>query len=87
MPNCPKFETTRRGSRPMSSAGMLRNCTYTTGGSAAVSDNLQRKVRGRTIDAVDRRSKYLLFRMGANTLLMHFGHDRESPRLSRAAEA
>jgi formamidopyrimidine-DNA glycosylase len=28
---------------------------------------------GRTIDALDRRSKYLLFRMSGDTLLVHFG--------------
>ena len=31
------------------------------------------RIVGRTIDGLDRRSKYLLFRLGGDTLLVHFG--------------
>jgi formamidopyrimidine-DNA glycosylase len=34
---------------------------------------LERTLLGRTIDGVERRSKYLLFRLGADTLLVHLG--------------
>lgn len=34
---------------------------------------LPARIAGRTIDAVDRRSKYLLFRCSGDTLLVHFG--------------
>lgn len=35
--------------------------------------DLAERVTGRRIDGVDRRSKYLLFRMGPDALLVHFG--------------
>jgi formamidopyrimidine-DNA glycosylase len=35
--------------------------------------NLGKVLVGRSIDALDRRSKYLLFRLGPDTLLVHFG--------------
>jgi formamidopyrimidine-DNA glycosylase len=34
---------------------------------------LPARVAGRTIDALERRSKYLLFRLSTDTLLVHFG--------------
>mgnify|MGYP003693994387 CR=1 FL=1 len=34
---------------------------------------LPARIKGRTIDALDRRSKYLLFRLAEDTLLVHFG--------------
>jgi formamidopyrimidine-DNA glycosylase len=35
--------------------------------------DLPRRLVGRVVDRVDRRSKYLLFRLGADTLIVHFG--------------
>lgn len=35
--------------------------------------DLSRRLVGRTVDRVDRRSKYLLFRFGADTLIVHMG--------------
>ena len=34
---------------------------------------LPARIKGRTVDALDRRSKYLLFRLAEDTLLVHFG--------------
>jgi formamidopyrimidine-DNA glycosylase len=34
---------------------------------------LPRRLVGRVVDRVDRRSKYLLFRLGGDTLIVHFG--------------
>ena len=74
MPELPEVETTRRGIAPhVVGRHVAELHVYDRRLRWPVPANLQRKVRGRTIDAVDRRSKYLLFRMGANTLLMHFG--------------
>jgi len=38
-----------------------------------VPQDLAERLIGRTIDGVDRRSKYLLFRFGTDTLLVHLG--------------
>ena len=74
MPELPEVETTRRGIAPhVVGRHVAELHVYDRRLRWPVPVNLQRRLRGRTIDAVDRRSKYLLFRMGANTLLMHFG--------------
>jgi hypothetical protein len=39
----------------------------------SVPRSLPARVAGRTIDALERRSKYLLFRLSTDTLLVHFG--------------
>jgi formamidopyrimidine-DNA glycosylase len=39
----------------------------------SVPRSLPGRVAGRTIDAVERRGKYLLFRLSTDTLLVHFG--------------
>jgi formamidopyrimidine-DNA glycosylase len=39
----------------------------------SVPSALPKRLTGRKIDALDRRSKYLLFRSSADTLLVHFG--------------
>ncbi len=38
-----------------------------------VPPDLPRRLIGRTVDRVERRSKYLLFRLGADTLIVHMG--------------
>lgn len=74
MPELPEVETTLRGIAPL-----------VVGRSVAVMHVYDRRLRwsvprwlpariaGRTIDAIDRRSKYLLFRCSDDTLLVHFG--------------
>jgi len=39
----------------------------------SVPSTLPKRLTGRKIDAIDRRSKYLLFRSSSDTLLVHFG--------------
>src|SRR5208282_2913973 len=38
-----------------------------------VPTDLPHRLVGRTVDRIDRRSKYLLFRLGADTLIVHMG--------------
>src|SRR5208282_4146599 len=38
-----------------------------------VPTDLPHRLIGRTVDRIDRRSKYLLFRLGADTLIVHMG--------------
>src|SRR5438876_1004059 len=74
MPELPEVETTRRGVAPhVVGRHVAELHVYDRRLRWPVPADLQRRIRGRTIDAVERRSKYLLFRMGADTLLMHFG--------------
>ena len=74
MPELPEVETTRRGVAPhVVGRHVAELHVYDRRLRWPVPANLQSRLRGRTIEAVERRSKYLLFRMGANTLLMHFG--------------
>jgi len=85
MPELPEVETTRRGIAPhVVGRHVAELHVYDRRLRWPVPANLQQKVRGLAINAVDRRSKYLLFRIGANTLLMHFGMTG-SLRVYRAA--
>lgn len=82
MPELPEVETIRRGVAP---ALVGRRVTavhvYDRRLRWPVPAGLERRLRGRTVSAVDRRSKYLLFRMAApngdsggdSTLLVHLG--------------
>jgi formamidopyrimidine-DNA glycosylase len=81
MPELPEVETTRRGIAPHAIGRRIAQLTvYDPRLRWPVPGDLARKVRGRTIDAIERRSKYLLFRLGAvrgagahDTLIFHFG--------------
>ncbi len=74
MPELPEVETTRRGVAPhVIGRRIARLTVYDPRLRWPVPADLSERVKGRTIDAIDRRSKYLLFRLGADTLLMHFG--------------
>lgn len=74
MPELPEVETTRRGIAPHAVGRRIARLTvYDPRLRWPVPGDLARKVRGRTIDAIERRSKYLLFRVGTDTLIFHFG--------------
>lgn len=78
MPELPEVETTRRGIEPrVVGRRVARLTVYDPRLRWPVPGDLARKVKGRTIDAVERRSKYLLFRLGPgsapHTLIFHFG--------------
>ena len=74
MPELPEVETTRRGIHPLAiGRRVVATKVYDRRLRWPVPAGLERKLTGRTIDALDRRSKYLLFRVGRDTLLIHLG--------------
>jgi formamidopyrimidine-DNA glycosylase len=74
MPELPEVETTRRGVAPhVVGRRIARLTVYDPRLRWPVPGDLAARLKGRRIDGVDRRSKYLLFRLGTDTLLVHFG--------------
>lgn len=97
MPELPEVETTRRGVAPaLAGRRVLAVHVYDRRLRWPVPRGLEAALAGRTVAAVDRRSKYLLFRMtppgaGAppDTLLVHLGmtgslrlHAQAPPRVA-----
>ena len=74
MPELPEVETTRRGLAPLAVGRRIEAMlVYDPRLRWSVPPSLARRVAGRRIDALDRRSKYLLFRLSDDTLLVHLG--------------
>ena len=74
MPELPEVETTRRGVAPRVIGRRIAQVTVYDGRLRwPVPPELPTLARNRTIGAVDRRSKYLLFRLQEATLLVHLG--------------
>jgi formamidopyrimidine-DNA glycosylase len=74
MPELPEVETTRRGVAPLAIGRRVETMrVYDRRLRWSVPASLPRQIAGRTIDALDRRSKYLLFRFAEDALLVHFG--------------
>lgn len=74
MPELPEVETTRRGVAPhVERQKVTAVRIYDRRLRWPVPRNLPRLLVGRIVDRVDRRSKYLLFRIGPDTLIVHFG--------------
>jgi formamidopyrimidine-DNA glycosylase len=74
MPELPEVETTRRGVAPhVERQKVTAVRIYDRRLRWPVPRDLPRRLVGRVVDRVDRRSKYLLFRLGADTLIMHMG--------------
>ncbi len=74
MPELPEVETTRRGIAPhVTGRSVLRVDVYDRRLRWPVPADLEARMRGATIDRVDRRSKYLLLRSGKAALLVHLG--------------
>ncbi len=74
MPELPEVEITRRGVAPhVIGRRVAAMHVYDPRLRWPVPASLQRRIAGRKFGALDRRSKYLLFRMGEDTLLMHLG--------------
>lgn len=74
MPELPEVETTRRGLAPLVcgatvAAVVVRNRAMRQ----PIPRNLAHILTGRRIDALERRAKYLLFRAGDGTLIVHLG--------------
>ena len=74
MPELPEVETTRRGISPLVvGRRVVATKIYDRRLRWPVPRALEKNLTGRTIEGLDRRSKYLLFRVGPDTLLVHFG--------------
>ncbi len=74
MPELPEVETTRRGVAPhVIGRRVVDVRVYDRRLRWPVPADLAGRLVGRTIAALDRRSKYLLFRMDSDTLLVHLG--------------
>ncbi|HVO87854.1 MAG TPA: bifunctional DNA-formamidopyrimidine glycosylase/DNA-(apurinic or apyrimidinic site) lyase [Casimicrobiaceae bacterium] len=89
MPELPEVETTRRGVAPRVVGRRVKRLqVYDARLRWPVPADLAKRIEGRVIDRVDRRSKYLLFRFGDDTLLVHLGmtgslrvHRKAPPRV------
>jgi formamidopyrimidine-DNA glycosylase len=74
VPELPEVETTRRGVAPQVERQKVTAVrVYDRRLRWPVPRNLSRSLVGRTVDRVERRSKYLLFRLGEDTLIVHLG--------------
>ena len=74
MPELPEVETTRRGIAPHVVGRRIAQLhVYDSRLRWPVPPELGTMITGRTIEGLTRRSKYLLFRIGAGTLLVHLG--------------
>lgn len=86
MPELPEVETTLRGVAPHVVGRRIERLVVYDGRLRwPVPRTLPKLVKGRRIDGLERRSKYLLFRLGNDTLIVHLGMTgslrvhRESP--------
>lgn len=74
MPELPEVETTRRGIAPhISGRRVVRVLVRQPALRWPVSDDLAQSLTGQTIESVDRRAKYLLFRTGNGRMMIHLG--------------
>ena len=74
MPELPEVETTRRGIAPYVERQKVTAVRlYDRRLRWPVPEDLAHRLVGRVVDRVERRSKYLLFRLDADTLLIHLG--------------
>ena len=74
MPELPEVETTRRGVAPhVERQKVTAVRVYDRRLRWPVPRDLSRRLVGRTVDRIERRSKYLLFRLGEDTLIVHLG--------------
>jgi formamidopyrimidine-DNA glycosylase len=74
MPELPEVETTRRGIAPyVTGRRVARIDVYDRRLRWPVPGDLDARLRGVTIERVERRSKYLLFHAGEGALLVHLG--------------
>ena len=74
MPELPEVETTRRGVEPHCRGRVVQRLIVRDSRLRwPVPDNLPEMLFGQTVEAVERRAKYLLFRMATGSLLVHLG--------------
>ncbi len=74
MPELPEVETTRRGIEPHLLGQKVQQVLVRQPSLRwPVSDNLGQRLTGQTINAVERRAKYLLVRTQAGAMMIHLG--------------
>jgi formamidopyrimidine-DNA glycosylase len=73
MPELPEVETTRRGLKPVLHEAVARVVVRQHRLRWRVPAALVKELPGQTIDAVERRAKYLLFRTASGTIILHLG--------------
>ncbi|HET9701451.1 MAG TPA: bifunctional DNA-formamidopyrimidine glycosylase/DNA-(apurinic or apyrimidinic site) lyase, partial [Burkholderiales bacterium] len=74
MPELPEVETTRRGLLPRVVGKRIEGArAHDRRLRWPVPRNLARLVSGLRVESLERRGKYLLFRLGAGTLIVHLG--------------
>jgi formamidopyrimidine-DNA glycosylase len=74
MPELPEVETTRRGLLPRVVGARVAALEVYDGRLRwPVPEQLPGAIAGRRVDAIDRRGKYLLFRFGGDTMIVHLG--------------
>ncbi|MFK7829974.1 MAG: bifunctional DNA-formamidopyrimidine glycosylase/DNA-(apurinic or apyrimidinic site) lyase [Congregibacter sp.] len=74
MPELPEVETTRRGLRAYTEGQRIADVLVRDSRLRwPVMDGLGDLLRGQQVDELERRAKYLLFRMDAGTLMVHLG--------------
>jgi formamidopyrimidine-DNA glycosylase len=74
VPELPEVETTRRGLAPLVCGEKVRGVTIRNHAlRQPIPHRLAGILTGRRIDALERRGKYLLFRAGDGTLIVHLG--------------
>jgi formamidopyrimidine-DNA glycosylase len=74
MPELPEVETTRRSVAPsVLGRRIVKLVVYDRRLRWPVPRDLPKRLEGRTVDELSRRSKYLLFRVGDGSLLVHLG--------------
>lgn len=74
MPELPEVETTRTGILPVALHQTVTNIIIRAPKLRwPIPQNLSRVVRGHTIDAIERRAKYLLLKFDHGTIIIHLG--------------
>jgi len=74
MPELPEVETTRRGISPYVKKQKVHNVVIRQASLRwPVTRNLKQKLKHQTIEDVQRRAKYLLFRTQTGHLIVHLG--------------
>jgi formamidopyrimidine-DNA glycosylase len=74
VPELPEVETTRRGLEPHCVGARVARLTVREGRLRwPVPTDLEACLRGRPLDSLQRRAKYLLFNFSHGTLLVHLG--------------
>lgn len=87
MPELPEVETTRRGIQPLLTGRLASGCVVRNGRMRLpVPHDLGERIVGRSLEAVERRAKYLLLRFESGTVIVHLGMSG-SLRIVPTAEA